>query len=95
MNRIINKLADRKFWSPYLTSGVVILIALFLTRCFDIISFEQPETAIAGETISIKLDIEVLEDKFNPGNVWYNASSWIFSPKIVECRSKYGYQYNK
>ena len=69
MNRIINKIADRKFWSPYLTSAVVILIALFLTRCFDIISFEQPETAIAGETISIKLDIEVLEDNFNPGNV--------------------------
>ncbi len=69
MNRIITKIADRKFWSPYLTSVVVILIALFLTRCFDIISFEQPETAIAGETISIKLDIEVLEDKFNPGNV--------------------------
>ncbi len=69
MNRIINKIPHQKFWTPYLTSAVVILIALFLTRCFDIISFEQPETAIAGETISIKLDIEVLEDKFNPGNV--------------------------
>ena len=69
MNRIINKIADRKFWSPYLTSAVVILIALFLTRCFDIISFTQPESAIAGETISITLDIEVLEDPFNPGSV--------------------------
>lgn len=69
MRVILKKMSQKKFWSPVVISGTVVFIALFLTRCFDIISFEQPETAVAGERISIKLDIEVLEDKFNPGNV--------------------------
>ena len=42
MNRIIYKIADRKFWTPYLTSAVVILIALFLTRMLAGLE-EEPE----------------------------------------------------
>ena len=55
---LLKKMSQKKFWSPVFISGTVVVIAFFLTRCFDIISFEQPETAIAGETISIKLDIK-------------------------------------
>jgi len=71
MKRLKNnyrKIMSSKYWPAIASISIVIVAGFFLTMCFTILSVDQPSTATAGERITITLEVEVLEDQFQPGS---------------------------
>ncbi len=70
-------ITSHRFWPPIVSVGVVLVLGLLLTMCFNITNVDQPTTAVAGETISITLDVEVLDDPLNE-NPGVGGSIFVF-----------------
>lgn len=65
--------------SRYTVLSTVILLVLVITftTCFNIISVNQPATAMAGETINIIVNVEILDDPHTDG-IGVDGSIFVF-----------------